>query len=131
VRSTDEQRWFWAEATKFAIEAGKGLMLINGGGAISILTFLGNNKQMQSPPSVWAIVFFAVGALLATSLFGSSYATQLYYGNAAGGKPSVWERRWHIASYAFALGSALAFVAGMILAAVGLGSVALSSPPGR
>ena len=67
---------------------------------------------MQSPPSVRAIECFAVGALLATALFGSSYATQLYYGNAAGGNPSVWERRWHTASYAFALARIRGLVVG-------------------
>ena len=81
---SEEQRWHWAEGTKFVIEAGKALMLINGGAAISILTFLGN-KQIQSPPSVNAIFCFAFGALFAAGLFGSSYATQLYYGNSAGG----------------------------------------------
>ena len=59
---SEDQKWHWAEGTKFAIEAGKALILINGAAAVSILTFLGN-KQVQSKFSVISIVIFAFGAL--------------------------------------------------------------------
>jgi hypothetical protein len=40
---TPDQQWHWGEGTKYAIEGMKALLLLNGGAAIALLTFIGNH----------------------------------------------------------------------------------------
>jgi hypothetical protein len=35
----EEQQWHWKEGNKYALEAMKALLLLNGGGALALLTF--------------------------------------------------------------------------------------------
>jgi len=77
---SDDQKWHWGESTKYVIEGAKSILLINGGAAISILTFIGNTKAHQALITA-SIAFFALGALASALIFLFCYLTQLEYGN--------------------------------------------------
>jgi hypothetical protein len=72
----------WKEGTKYVLEGGRSLILINGGAAIGILTFIGNNHP-QPYGVISALTWFAWGALAGVVLFVFAYVAQLHYGNRA------------------------------------------------
>ena len=78
--STEHEKFHWSESMKYVAEALKGALLLNGAAAISTLTFLGNSKSGDDR-LVFAMVFFAMGALLSPLSFACAYLTQLQYGN--------------------------------------------------
>src|SRR5229473_6610114 len=45
---TPDQQWHWGEGNKFAMEAMKALLLLNGGGALALLTFFGTRGKMTA-----------------------------------------------------------------------------------
>jgi len=104
-------QWHWGEGTKYALEAGKSLILINGAAAISILTFVGNHPS-KTYGIFCAINLFAFGSLFGAIFFGVSYEAQLWYGNGLERRARI----WHWRAYIFAAVSALLFVLGMCAA---------------
>ena len=76
----DHQKWHWKEGNKYAIEAIKTLLLLNGGTAVALLAFLGNWKGTPRSSIASALVCFGVGALSAAIAFIGAYETQLQYG---------------------------------------------------
>jgi hypothetical protein len=127
---------------KYAVEAIKAQFILNGAAAVSTLTFIGNAK-IQSVSLIYAMVCFAIGALMAAFTQWAAYLTQLHYGNAFQHPPSDAVRqdkwavavRWHYAAYFCALLGLLLFLAGICCAAVGLWpngvSATLNCPPAR
>ena len=76
----DDAKFHWSEGMKYVAEALKGALLLNGAAAISTLTFLGNSK-LSDDRLVYAMVFFALGAVFSPISFAFAYLTQLQYGN--------------------------------------------------
>lgn len=100
------------------------LLLLNGGAALSILTFAGNTKT-ASPWLVLAIGAFALGAAAAPATMGCAYLTQLHYGNAQSQSSSSARAQasatWlHNVTYLLAAASLIFFLLGMGVAAIGL-----------
>ena len=111
---SDDQKWHWGEGTKYVIEGAKAILLINGGAAISILTFIGNTKTHQALITI-SIAFFAFGALASALIFLFCYLTQLEYGNAGTGRSN----KWHTKSYCAVVISVGFFFVGMLVAMTG------------
>jgi hypothetical protein len=114
--SQQNAQWQWGEGTKYALEAGKSLILINGAAAIGILTFVGNH-----PPKTFgifrAINMFSIGALLGAIFFAFSYLAQLYYGNRSfNAGAHKWAAYWHRCAFLTAAASVALFVWGMYTA---------------
>jgi len=81
----DQQQWHWQEGNKYALECMKALLLLNGGGALALLTFFGNRGKMLSNVSTDAIghalTSFGIGTVGSVFVFILAYLTQLHYGN--------------------------------------------------
>jgi hypothetical protein len=109
--------WHWEQGTKYAIEAIKALLAINGGAAVALLAFAGQiSKNSSDPASIAAqlgnsLLSFGFGALVATFAFIAAYATQLEYGR--GGENSGQAHFWHRATYFWLIVSITAFVIGL------------------
>jgi hypothetical protein len=78
--SDDDSKFHWAEGMKYVAEALKGALLLNGAAAVSTLTFLGNSN-LADDRLVYAMIFFALGAVFSPISFAFAYVTQLQYGN--------------------------------------------------
>jgi hypothetical protein len=132
MKSTEQAKWHWAEGMKFALEGVKLIFILNGASAVAILTFVGNMK-VGIASLVWAMLFFAFGAVTAVPAMIFAYLTQLYYGNASQDDPdsSAWRTavRMHYCAYAW-MGAGLAlFAVGAILAAHGFMHLPATSSP--
>jgi hypothetical protein len=111
----EDARWHWGEGTKYGLEAIKALLIINGAAAVSILTFIGNTKAHEVL-LILALVSFAFGVVTGVATHICAYLTQLVYGNLSTGRGNP----YHFFTYCFALAGIFFFVAGVLLAAVGL-----------
>jgi hypothetical protein len=121
VANSETAKWHWAEGNKYALEAAKALLYLNGGAAIAILTFVGNHRPDSA--LIASTCVFAVGALAAAFIFMFAYMAQLSYGNAELDVPSSYQAALlgHKATY-YAMGvSAGLFLLGMLVAAFGIG----------
>ena len=78
--AVEKAEFHWSEGMKYVSEALKGSLLLNGAAAVSTLTFLGNFRSSDDQ-LVYAMVYFAIGALFSPLSFGFAYLTQLQYGN--------------------------------------------------
>ena len=109
----DRRRYHWDRGHAYVIEGGKSLILINGGAAIGVMTFVGNSHISVSRLLVVAIGLFALGALSGTIMFLLAYLAELRYGN------GDWEvgHRMHDWTYTPAICAALVFAFGMVLTA--------------
>jgi hypothetical protein len=123
---SEEARWHWAEGNKYALEAARALLLLNGASAISILTYLGNVRPHKHNLLI-AIFLLSLGAGSATFIFLLGYIAQLYYGNQSveeGTIQSTMSRqlavRWHKACYAAGALAVIFFVVGIAVAVFGL-----------
>lgn len=105
----DESRWHWAEGNRYAAEAIKTLLTLNGGAAVALLAFL---KGSDLAPVGGALATFATGALFAALAFGGAYFTQLAYGS---GHRST-ARRLHLCVFVMFGLAAVAFLVGIWLA---------------
>lgn len=80
-----EQQWHWGEGNKYALECMKAVLLLNGGGALALLTFFGARpRALTTIPSEAignALFCFGIGAIGSIMLFLFAYLTQLHYGN--------------------------------------------------
>jgi hypothetical protein len=110
----EEQRYHWSEGNKYALEAMKALLWLNGGSAAALLTLFGGTKpRMITPCFGYSIASFATGAAFSVILFVWAYAAQLHYANNGITKAG---QRIHIGAY-FVLAVALGgFVCGLGLA---------------
>ena len=77
------QEWHWEQGTKYAAEAIKTTLLLNGAAAIALMTFATTHTQKVSL-LVIPLISFVVGAALSTLGFFDAYMAQLNFGNAAG-----------------------------------------------
>jgi hypothetical protein len=86
--------WHWEQGVKFAGEAIKTSLLLNGAAAIALMTFANTHPAFGGMKV--ALFLFALGAMVAAIAFGCAYYTQVYYGNAeeeAGAdKNRVWRK---------------------------------------
>lgn len=110
--------WHWEQGNKYALEGMKVLLLLNGGAAVALMTFLGHlandDRKAAMATAGWSLVWFGLGALLATVVFITAYLAQLEYGKEAlSGKPQPWAWRWHLSTYVVIGGSVIAFLAGL------------------
>jgi hypothetical protein len=112
VHMIDDAKWHWGEGNKYALEAAKAILLVNGAAAIATLTFIGNLKLQPTNALVFSMVTFAVAAGASALLFVFAYVTQLYYGNAN----IRWALRWHRGTYILLLIVVLLFIFGIIFA---------------
>ncbi|WP_158921667.1 hypothetical protein [Acidisphaera sp. S103] len=114
MNMSDDQKWHWGEGTKYVLEGGKSIFLINGASAISVLTFIGNTKIHQIFVTI-SIGLFAFGALASAMIFLFCYLTQLEYGNVGIGRYN----RWHKYSYWSVGTGVMFFFLGMVIAMIG------------
>jgi hypothetical protein len=77
------QEWHWEQGTKYAAEAIKTTLLLNGAAAIALMTFATTHTQKVSL-LVIPLISFVVGAALSTLAFFDAYMAQLYFGKAEG-----------------------------------------------
>jgi hypothetical protein len=110
--SDADAKFHWQEGMKYVAEALKGSLLLNGAAAVSTLTFLGNSKSGDDR-LVFAMVFFAFGAVLSPVSFAFAYLTQLQYGN-SNHDVAV---RLHWATYVVFLLALVSFGSGVCFAA--------------
>jgi hypothetical protein len=76
----EEQRYHWTEGNKYALEAMKALLWLNGGSAAALLTvFGGSHPHPISPDFGRAILSFAIGAAFSVFMFIWAYRTELRY----------------------------------------------------
>jgi hypothetical protein len=113
-----EARFHWGAGFKYALEAGKALLLLNGAAPIAILTFLGNQKRLASTGLICAIAMFAVGALFAAAGLWLAYETQLQYGNRAKSGAGTCAEVLHWCTRVAAFLSIVLFAIGLVTASL-------------
>jgi hypothetical protein len=106
----EERRWHWAEGNKYALEAMKALLWLNGGSAAAMLAFFGARARLITPAFGWSLIWFGIGAFLSVVLFVIAYFTQLEYANKGITRSA---HRLHSAAYVPLLGSLIAFLLGL------------------
>jgi hypothetical protein len=111
---TPDQQWHWGEGNKYAMEGMKAMLLLNGGGALALLTFFGNRGKMLTVVSADAIdrslISFSVGTIGCALVFVMAYFTQLEYGKSGLEGSARW---WHYLTYNFLLAALLGFILGI------------------
>jgi hypothetical protein len=120
------QEWYWEQGTKYAIEAMKTALLLNGAAAIALMTFA--NTRKFSGALISPLVWFASGAMLAAMAFGGAYLAQLTCGNSV--RPGIdeverariWKggKRWSSLTILLVFLSVVAFLVAVILTAFAL-----------
>jgi hypothetical protein len=107
----EEQRYHWSEGNKYALEAMKAMLWLNGGSAAALLALFGGPRPRPVTPSFgYSILFFAAGATFSVGLFVWAYATQLHYGNQGITKEGQRIHRW---VYGVLIGAVGGFVVGL------------------
>lgn len=107
----DEKQYHWSEGNKYALEAMKALLWLNGASAAALLAFFGGTRPRAITPAFgYSIVSFGVGATLSVILFICAYATQLHYGNNG---ITTTGQRIHNAAYLPLTDSLVAFLFGL------------------
>ncbi|MFZ3351838.1 MAG: hypothetical protein WA268_13310 [Xanthobacteraceae bacterium] len=82
-----DPKWHWEQGNRYAVEAIKTLLLLNGGAALALLAYGGNKVKVDKIATEVArlvgnsIASFGFGALCAAVCFILAYLTQLQYGN--------------------------------------------------
>lgn len=122
----EEAKFHLAEGIKLAIEAIKMLFFLNGAATISVITFIGNLKQM-SEDLIFAMQLFAIGAAMSPVALVLGYMSQLYFGTvqpAFDPKQNLLVARLvHYSIYCAMIGSWVLFLAGARYAAIGFSSL--------
>jgi hypothetical protein len=80
--ASQESMWQWEQGTKYAAEAIKTTLLLNGAAAIALMTFATTNPQKFSS-LLCPLISFVIGALISAFAFFAAYMVQRNYGNAA------------------------------------------------
>jgi hypothetical protein len=107
----EEQQYHWTEGNKFALEAMKALLWLNGASAAALLTlFGGSHPHPFTPDFGHAIFWFAIGAAFSVFMFIWAYAAQLHFSHHGIPKRSQFVN----------FGSYLAMVVPLILFLIGL-----------
>jgi hypothetical protein len=107
----EEQRYHWAEGNKYALEALKALLWLNGGSAAALLTvFGGSHPHPISPDFGRAILSFAIGAAFSVFMFISAYRTELRYARKGIYENSRWVNR---DAYAVMVAALAGFLCGL------------------
>jgi hypothetical protein len=106
----EEQRWHWGEGNKYAFEAMKALLWLNGGAAGALLTFFGARARAVTPAFGEAIASFGAGTALSVVLFVMAYWVQLQYGNNGITRLGRW---LHWLAYIPLVGATVAFLRGL------------------
>jgi hypothetical protein len=110
----EEQRFHWSEGNKYALEAMKALLWLNGGSAAALLTLFGGPRpRLVTPYFGYSILSFAVGATFSVGLFVLAYVAQLHYGNKGITKTG---QRIHSGAYIVLVGALGGFLCGLRLA---------------
>ena len=122
----EEAKFHLAEGIKLAIEAIKMLFFLNGAATISVITFIGNLKQM-SEDLIFAMQLFAIGAAMSPVALVLGYMSQLYFGTvqpAFDPKQNLLVARLvHYSIYCAMIGAWCLFLAGARYAAIGFSSL--------
>ncbi len=109
----------------------RNLLLINGGAAVALLTFVGHLPQPQKTAIANSLVWFASGVALAAGGTALAYFTNYFMAGVASSKLRTWEhpyvqpgpqtsmyirlnRGFHIAAVFTAIASLAVFVCGML-----------------
>lgn len=105
-------------AVQYAIEGTKALILINGGAAAGLATFLSADSRTHVvlESLICAMQSFAFGALSATLTFGLSYIAQIYayeMNAVQGSRAAKIFNRWRISDLGCAILSSVLFVVGI------------------
>lgn len=113
-----ERQWHWGEGNKYALECMKAVLLLNGGGALALLTFFGGRpRALTTVPSEAigdALFSFGVGAIGSVLLFLFAYLTQLHYGNEGTQiRPGRQAIIWHNLAYVAVLIAVGGFIVGI------------------
>ena len=121
----EETKFHWSEGMKYVAEGIKGVFLLNGASAVSILTFMGNTK-IASEHLILGLLSFAIGALSGPVAFCLAYLTQLQYGNQQR-KNGSWSTgsRYHKATFVTVAIGMLLFIVGIAFASFGFWSALL------
>ena len=107
----EEQRYHWAEGNKYALEALKALLWLNGGSAAALLTvFGGSHPHPISPDFGRAILSFAIGAAFSVFMFIWAYRTELRYARKGIYENSRWVNR---GAYAVMVAALAGFLCGL------------------
>lgn len=121
---SEDAKWHWAEGNKYAVEAAKSILLVNGAAAVAMLTFIGTLKLQPTPTLIFSMVIFALAAVASALLFVIAYLTQLHYGN----QNIERARRWHSKTYILLLIIVVLFISGISLAAHGFFNLPPANP---
>jgi hypothetical protein len=114
--------WHWEQGIKYAIEAIKAALLLNGAAAIALMTFANYHKFTGS--LLTAVIIFVVGAFCSVIAFYAAYLTQLQYGNAelpsGASHVTLWmkARRYNQITLAVLAVSLILFAVGVVYATV-------------
>lgn len=128
-RKYNRRMELWKEARvemmRAVISFGQGairsLVLVNGGAAIAVMTFLGNfsdRNEVDTEFLAHSLLMFSLGVVAASIVAGFAYVTQYLYDNSAGRLSRVGVG-FHIAAVAFAVLSLALFVSGLLKAHFG------------
>lgn len=112
---TPNSEWHWEQGIKYAVEAIKTTLLLNGAAAIALMTFAGTHSITGGVKL--AIFLFACGAMVSAVAFLAAYMTQLQYGNAevpGVDKGKIWRKaqRWNGVAGCLVIMSVVVFVTG-------------------
>ncbi|MBO6899585.1 MAG: hypothetical protein JJ868_19680 [Shimia sp.] len=100
----------------FSQAAIRSLVLINGGAAIAVMTFIGGYPSEQKAIVLalsGSLLYFSVGVALAAFVGGCAYVTQFLYDGSTG-KVSRWGVFFHILAVICAMISLTLFVLGLL-----------------
>ena len=73
------QEWHWEQGTKYAAEAIKTTLLLNGAAAIALMTFATNTQKFSL--LICPLISFVIGAGFSAIAFVTAYMAQLILGN--------------------------------------------------
>ena len=107
--------------TQISVAGMKLLALLNGGGAIGLLTYAGNISKNHSPfPDLhYALLWYSVGLVFCCLAFFAAYHTQLkLFNEAVGAEKGLVHSRWLLWARIFVLLSLASFILGCLEASV-------------
>jgi hypothetical protein len=113
-------RWHWEEGNKYVTECGKALIAANVSAPTLFLAFNEKLHGLKYHMFLDAVIFFGIGPVTATLIFGFGYEAQLQYGNFEIDNDNghrKWAVGWHWVARLCALASAVLFAFGLDFAA--------------
>ncbi len=113
-----DSKWHWEQGNRYAVEAIRTLLLLNGGAALALLAFEGSKAKIDQVGGEVgrlvgnSMVSFGVGALCAALGFMIAYYTQLQYGNSNWNSAAI----SHRCTYVIVVLSIFSFLVGLYFA---------------